>query len=227
MKIRLELAHKNAKIKRVVLKADTVIGRSAECGLRIASNEVSRQHCKICLSEEGVTVRDLGSSNGTFINGYQLEEQTDYEIAPDSELSVGGITFIVRFDGPKPHVTQADGLGSTVDLKPGAGEARTGQDRGSASEEAAPLASADEAQGSDADDPDESDESGQTTQDALELALVDDDDEVDLESLSESAILEREAKPSEPEPDPEPIFPGLEPEGEHDSSLGKFFQNFD
>lgn len=118
MKIRLELAHKKAKVKKVLLKADTIIGRSTDCGLRIASNEVSRQHCKICIGEDGVTVRDLGSSNGTFVNGYQLEPDTDYEIAPDSELSLGGIKFFVRFSEPAEKVMQTDGLGSTVDLKP-------------------------------------------------------------------------------------------------------------
>lgn len=118
MKIRLELVHKSAKVKKVVLKADTIIGRSTECALRIASNEISRQHCKICLTEDGVTVRDLGSSNGTFVNGYQLEADTDYEIAPDSELSLGGVKFIVRFNEPEVKVMEGDGLGSTVDLKP-------------------------------------------------------------------------------------------------------------
>ena len=118
MKVRLELAHKKAKVKKVLLTSDTVIGRSTECGLRIASNEVSRQHCKICIGEDGVTVRDLGSSNGTFVNGYQLEPETDYEIAPDSELSLGGIKFFVRFTEAAGKVMQTDGLGSTVDLKP-------------------------------------------------------------------------------------------------------------
>jgi predicted component of type VI protein secretion system len=119
MKIRLELAHKTAKVKKVLLKADTVIGRSTECDLRIASNEVSRQHCKICLADDGVTVRDLGSSNGTFVNGYQLDPDTDYEIAPDSELSLGGIKFFVRFSESPAKAMQTDGLGSTVDLKLG------------------------------------------------------------------------------------------------------------
>ena len=118
MNVRLELVHKKAKVKKVLLKSDTVIGRSSECGLRIASNEVSRQHCKICIGEDGVTVRDLGSSNGTFVNGYQLEPETDYEIAPDSELSLGGIKFFVRFSEPAGKAMRADGLGSTVDLKP-------------------------------------------------------------------------------------------------------------
>ncbi len=118
MNVRLELAHKKAKVKKVLLKSDTIIGRSTECGLRIASNEVSRQHCKICIGEDGVTVRDLGSSNGTFVNGYQLEPETDYEIAPDSELSLGGIKFFVRFSESAAKAMQTDGLGSTVDLKP-------------------------------------------------------------------------------------------------------------
>jgi predicted component of type VI protein secretion system len=225
MKVRLELLHKNARIKRVVLKADTVIGRSTECGLRIASNEVSRQHCKICLSDEGVTVRDLGSSNGTFINGYQLEEQTDYEIAPDSELSIGGIKFIVRFEGSK--AMQTDGLGSTVDLKPGVqsapGDTKADKAQDDALEETAQFASAAEAMGPNAHLLDESVETVESN--PVELDLTGEDEVVDLEALSDSAILQREEKPQEPAP--EPIFPGVEPEQDHDSALGKFFQNFD
>lgn len=219
MKIRLELVHKNAKIKKVVLKADTVIGRSTECGLRIASNEVSRQHCKICLSEDGVTVRDLGSSNGTFINGYQLEQETDYEIAPDSELSIGGIKFIVRFEGSKAKAMQVDGLGSTVDLKPSTSSLSDEhpeqiQIPDPALEETAQFASADEVMESATGASAESDPSMQSTQDELELA--DDEAIVELEAVGDSAILEQSAGPTERGPDPE-----------YDSALGKFFQNFD
>jgi hypothetical protein len=110
MQVRLEVAHAKANHKKVILKRDTLIGRSAECNLRIASKEVSRKHCRITLSDDGVMVRDLGSSNGTFVNGYKLDADTDYTIAPDSELSVGGVRFVVRYTAPA-------GLGSTVDLK--------------------------------------------------------------------------------------------------------------
>lgn len=233
MKIRLELVHKNAKVKKVVLKADTVIGRSTECGLRIASNEVSRQHCKIGLSDEGVTVRDLGSANGTFVNGYQLEEQTDYEIAPDSELSIGGIKFIVRFKEPAAKVMPIDGLGSTVDLKPGLHVLP--EETKAESTKAPDAALAETAQFAPEEEP-KTREAGSagvaaktTERKQGEPDPADDNSVVELEAYGDSAILEREGEPSESEPASESLFPGLEPEPdlEHDSSLGGFFQKFD
>lgn len=118
MQVRLEVAHQKANVKRVVLKQDAVIGRSAECSLRIASSLVSRQHCKFTISEESVLLRDLGSSNGTFLNGTRLTPETDYEVTPDSQLSVGGVMFMVRFDAPSPPPPPlvATPPGSTVDL---------------------------------------------------------------------------------------------------------------
>ena len=234
MRIRLELVHKNAKVKKVVLKADTLVGRSAECGLRIASNEVSRQHCKICLSEDAVTVRDLGSSNGTFVNGYQLEEQTDYEIAPDSELSIGGIKFMVRFEEPPVQVMQSDGFGSTVDLKPGL---QPLPDEIPPEPEQAPDAAlqdtsqfGSEKEETKAMEADSTDDAGETVERRIdELDSARDDDEVELEAYGDSAILERDNESSEPEPAQDAVFPGLEPEPdvEQDSSLGEFFQKFE
>ena len=117
MQVRLEVAHQKANVKRVVLKQDAVIGRSAECSLRIASSLVSRQHCKFTISEESVLLRDLGSSNGTFLNGARLTPEQDYEVEPDSQLSVGGVMFVVRFDAPPPPAPLlAAPPGSTVDL---------------------------------------------------------------------------------------------------------------
>lgn len=117
MQVRLELFHQKANVKRVVLKHDAIIGRSAECGLRIASSLVSRQHCKISILDDSVLVRDLGSSNGTFLNGSRLDPEKDYPVEPDAQLSVGGVNFTVRFDAPvaaSPVV--APPPGSTVDL---------------------------------------------------------------------------------------------------------------
>ncbi|HUG90116.1 MAG TPA: FHA domain-containing protein [Planctomycetaceae bacterium] len=117
MNVRLEVSHNKANVKRVVLRSDTLIGRGPECNLRIASNEVSRRHCMVILTDDGVLVRDLGSSNGTFIDGVQLDPDTDVAAAPGCQLSVGGIKFIVHFDAPVLSAAdfEPDAGGSTVD----------------------------------------------------------------------------------------------------------------
>ena len=46
-----------------------MFGRGPECDVRPNSDLVSRQHCLLHITEDGVTIRDLGSVNGTLVNG--------------------------------------------------------------------------------------------------------------------------------------------------------------
>src|SRR4029077_17276922 len=46
-----------------------MFGRGPECDIRPNSDLISRQHCLLHVSEESAKIRDLGSTNGTIING--------------------------------------------------------------------------------------------------------------------------------------------------------------
>ena len=101
----------------------TVIGRRKNCDFRIPLESVSRRHCQLSYQEEGLRVRDLGSRNGTFINGKKVEEQT---VAPGDFLQIGPVTFAFQIDGepgefslPKPKQSLAKALKSPSDQKPG------------------------------------------------------------------------------------------------------------
>lgn len=111
MKVRLEVTHSKANVKRVVLTRNTVIGRAPECNLRIAAGQISRKHCEILVGDAGVRVRDLGSSNGTFVGDERIEPYEDVPVPPGSALSVGGVRFVVRYELADSH---AGGNGSTV-----------------------------------------------------------------------------------------------------------------
>lgn len=50
-------------------RKETVIGRSGDCHLCLDDDEVSRRHCSIRVSRGQVTLTDLGSANGTMVNG--------------------------------------------------------------------------------------------------------------------------------------------------------------
>src|SRR5262245_13999822 len=51
-----------------------VVGTSPECDLVVADPRVSRRHCEIALTAEGIVLRDLGSKNGTFSGKVTLRE---------------------------------------------------------------------------------------------------------------------------------------------------------
>ena len=74
----------------------TVIGRRQGATLRIPSAEVSRQHCRILMADEGyLIVEDLGSANGTFVNDAPV---TGREVLrPGDQLRVGPATFVVEY----------------------------------------------------------------------------------------------------------------------------------
>jgi pSer/pThr/pTyr-binding forkhead associated (FHA) protein len=63
-----------------------VLGRSRSCTLRLPGDAtVSRQHCLVELDADGVWVQDLGSLNGTFVNGEKIGQR---EAPPDNDATM-------------------------------------------------------------------------------------------------------------------------------------------
>ena len=67
---------KSAGRSIAVKRSKFLIGRADECDIRPLSEEVSRRHCAIIVGPESVFVEDLGSRNGTFVNGERIAERT-------------------------------------------------------------------------------------------------------------------------------------------------------
>jgi len=74
----------------------SVIGRREDCDLRIPLSDVSRKHCRLILNGETIKVEDLGSSNGTYINGERIQQA---ELSAGDTLQVGPVVFVVQMDG--------------------------------------------------------------------------------------------------------------------------------
>jgi predicted component of type VI protein secretion system len=71
----------------------TSLGRHDDCIIRIKSSQVSRRHCEIHEAGGALAVRDLGSSNGTFVNGKRVLGQQALKVG--DELTVGSVTLRV------------------------------------------------------------------------------------------------------------------------------------
>lgn len=56
------------------LKDTLIVGRDLGCEVVIPDRQVSRYHARITLTKDGVMVEDLGSKNGTFLNGRMVQE---------------------------------------------------------------------------------------------------------------------------------------------------------
>jgi hypothetical protein len=67
-----------------------LLGRSSACQLIFADDTVSRRHAELRLHEGRWMLRDLGSSNGTWVNGRRVMEA---EVAPGDEVSLGHCRF--------------------------------------------------------------------------------------------------------------------------------------
>lgn len=68
---------------------EVVIGRSAECELRVPSVAASRRHAAVVRRGDDVFVRDLGSTNGTLVNGGKIAGER--ALQPGDRVEVGGV----------------------------------------------------------------------------------------------------------------------------------------
>jgi predicted component of type VI protein secretion system len=102
-----------------------VVGRREDCDLRIPLGEVSRKHCRFVKDGEALRIEDLGSSNGTFVNGERVQEAL---VNAGDTVQVGPVMFVVQIDGvpaedemnPTPRAAAAEGgaaatAGATLD----------------------------------------------------------------------------------------------------------------
>src|SRR3990172_13373628 len=73
------------------------IGRRQDNDISIADEAASRQHAQISLDEKNnaITIRDLGSRNGTFINRRRLTEKFDFQLSANDVVRIGTYEIMV------------------------------------------------------------------------------------------------------------------------------------
>lgn len=99
----LVIFKKNGERKDIHLNGEsTIIGRRPDCNIRVLKSAVSRQHCKLICENGEITVTDLNSSNGTFVNQKKIQEPT--KVTPGDVLSLAGIDFTLMVDGTPKDV---------------------------------------------------------------------------------------------------------------------------
>ncbi len=100
MDVRLVMFKENGERKDFPLgEGITLIGRQEDCDLRIPLSEISRKHAQLVIQETSVTLRDMGSANGTYVNNRRVTEQ---DLTPGDHIIIGPVVFTVQIDG-KPE----------------------------------------------------------------------------------------------------------------------------
>jgi hypothetical protein len=67
-----------------------IIGRSPDCHITMEDMNVSRRHAELLLTSQGYQIQDLGSKNGTFVNGKQVISVSP--LSPGDEVMLGSTT---------------------------------------------------------------------------------------------------------------------------------------
>ena len=86
--------HRGRRIR--LADGETLVGREADCPIRLATTDVSRHHCRLLVSAAGLKVEDLGSRNGTFVNDTPVRGVR--RLSGGDRLRVGPVQFRVPDD---------------------------------------------------------------------------------------------------------------------------------
>ena len=110
------------------------IGRTRDCDLCLTDLSVSRMHAQLVRREDGWLLSDLGSHNGTRVNGWLVREPVP--VRAGDRVEFGSATFVIQGDSPG-EARPGESLGETPP-RDARGEAPPGQPPGEARGEAPP-----------------------------------------------------------------------------------------
>src|ERR1700733_14429239 len=93
-----------------IVKDLIVVGRKEECDLRLDHKSVSKMHCIIVKTDGLLMLRDLGSTNGTRVNGQRVRRAA---LLPNDQLAIANYKFRVYLgpddvDPPAPEARPND-----------------------------------------------------------------------------------------------------------------------
>ena len=96
------------EVRHLIHLRETIIGRSAEADIQLASPEVSRRHCRLCFHESiSWSLEDLHSHWGTKVNGEVLESGIPVRLQPGDRLQIGSVAAVFDETLPSPATAES------------------------------------------------------------------------------------------------------------------------
>src|SRR4051812_35030508 len=99
-----------------IVKDLVVVGRKEDCDVRLEHKSVSKMHCVIVKTDGLLLLRDLGSTNGTRVNGHRVRRAA---LLPNDQLSIANYKFRVYLGPDLPEVPVVAASAHTQQLDPG------------------------------------------------------------------------------------------------------------
>lgn len=94
----IEMTFQDSVVRQQTVCAPALIGRSAQCGLRIVNWRVGRQHARLLREDDAIVLEDLGTLAGTLVNGVRVVRHAP--VLPDDDILIGPCRLRVQWAAP-------------------------------------------------------------------------------------------------------------------------------
>ena len=88
-------------------RSSVVVGRGKQSDIVLAEQGMSRQHASIQHDAQGWTLTDLGSTNGTLLNGQPIRTREPYPLRPGDRVTIGSYVLLMQQDAPQKAAAPA------------------------------------------------------------------------------------------------------------------------
>jgi uncharacterized RDD family membrane protein YckC len=99
------------EVKELEISNSTTLGRTKGDHLFPNNKQISSLHCQITVKDNTVFIQDLNSTNGTFVNGKKIPTNVLHELKDESEITIGGLTLILKVKASTTSYQTASKLG--------------------------------------------------------------------------------------------------------------------
>lgn len=94
----IEMTFEDSGVRRQFVPTPVLIGRGAQCGLRIVNWRVGRQHARLLRQDNDIVLEDLGTLAGTIVNGARVVRHEP--VLPDDDILIGPCRLRVKWVEP-------------------------------------------------------------------------------------------------------------------------------
>ncbi len=97
-----------------IAKDLVLVGRKDDCDIQLDHKSVSKQHCVIVKTDGLLLLRDLGSTNGTCVNGQRIRRAA---LLPNDQLNIASLRFKVSFSADDQPAVQPNEYTQQMDAR--------------------------------------------------------------------------------------------------------------